>query len=154
MHILIIPSWYPVKSNPIAGIFFKEQAMALQRYGYKVTVAFPELSNVRKINKEFVKHEIISGIEDGIYTYRYTGHNYIPRRFSRIERLIYYKRLKKLYARIIEERGKPDIIHAHSFILAGWSTMKLSKLYNFPFVLTEHTSSIARNLLKDFQKNL
>lgn len=38
MHILIIPSWYPAKDNPIAGIFFKEQAEALAEKIDKVGV--------------------------------------------------------------------------------------------------------------------
>ena len=33
MHILIIPSWYPTLDRPINGIFFLEQAQALQKAG-------------------------------------------------------------------------------------------------------------------------
>ena len=40
MHVLIIPSGYPMEGKPYRGIFYKEQAMALSRAGYQVTVAF------------------------------------------------------------------------------------------------------------------
>ena len=29
MNILVIPGWYPSESNPVTGIFFPEQAMAI-----------------------------------------------------------------------------------------------------------------------------
>ena len=38
MHILVLPSWYPTKEDPVKGSFFAEQAAALARYGHTVTV--------------------------------------------------------------------------------------------------------------------
>ena len=38
MNVLIIPSWYPSKGMPINGIFFQDQAIALAKYGHKVTL--------------------------------------------------------------------------------------------------------------------
>ena len=38
MHILVLPSWYPTKEDPVKGSFFAEQAAALARFGHTVTV--------------------------------------------------------------------------------------------------------------------
>ena len=38
MHILVLPSWYPTKEDPVKGSFFAEQAAALARFGQTVTV--------------------------------------------------------------------------------------------------------------------
>lgn len=29
--ILMLPTWYPTKDNPINGVFFREQAIAMQK---------------------------------------------------------------------------------------------------------------------------
>ena len=38
MRILILPSWYPTKNDPVRGSFFAEQAEALARAGHSVSV--------------------------------------------------------------------------------------------------------------------
>ena len=38
MHILILPSWYPTKDDPVKGSFFAEQAAALAHGGHRVSV--------------------------------------------------------------------------------------------------------------------
>ncbi|GAB7388783.1 glycosyltransferase [Bacillaceae bacterium] len=153
MHILIVPSWYPTALQPIGGIFFKEQAQALQKYGYKVTVVFPELWSVKTIGKQKSPSGISFEIEDGLNTYRYRGYNFFPRVPYAVG-ILYYKRLKTLYKKIVDEQGKPDLIHAHSCLWGGWAAAKLSQKENLPFVITEHSSAFARNLIKPYQKKL
>ena len=43
MHIMFIPSWYANERNKVHGSFFKEQALALQSKGVKITVAYNEI---------------------------------------------------------------------------------------------------------------
>src|SRR4051794_24465802 len=38
MHVLILPSYYPSPERPVTGIFFHEQAGALQKAGQRVGV--------------------------------------------------------------------------------------------------------------------
>jgi len=44
--ILMLPSWYPTKEDPVAGSFFKEQAQALAQYFdfFVALVTFPSFS--------------------------------------------------------------------------------------------------------------
>ncbi|MFC4558015.1 glycosyltransferase [Virgibacillus kekensis] len=152
MHVLIVPSWYPTERNPIAGIFFKDQAKALQEKGYKVTIAYPEIIPLREKSSEKMGYSVKE--EDGIITYRYSVRNPFPRRFKTFERLLYSSKLKILYKEIIKEQGIPDVIHAHSSFLAGWSSNKLSAIHKVPIVLTEHSSTIGKGKLTPKQKRL
>ena len=42
MHILLLPSWYPLHDKDLNGCFFREQAQALARSGIKVGVIAPQ----------------------------------------------------------------------------------------------------------------
>lgn len=151
MHILIIPSWYPVKDNPIRGIFFKEQARALVKRGYKVTVAFPEIWSIKTYGKHKESKGLYISDEDGIKTYRFKRYNYFPR-FPHVQALLNYTSLKKLYLTIVNNEGIPDIIHAHSALWAGWAAAKISKEEGVPFLMTEHSSAFDRQMIQPYQK--
>lgn len=153
MNIVIIPSWYPVESNPINGIFFKEQAKALQRAGHKVVVLFPEMWTTRMVRQPKGKQGLHISEEDGIKTYRYRAYNVVPGRVPYSSAYFFYYSLKKLYKKmLLTELEKPEILHAHSCLWAGWAASKIAKVENLPLLVTEHSSKIVRNLLKPYEK--
>ena len=47
MHVLILPSWYPETPDDVDGIFFRQQAQALQRAGLTVGVIAPQFRSMR-----------------------------------------------------------------------------------------------------------
>ena len=47
MHILLLPSWYPLHDKDLNGCFFQEQAQALARSGIKVGVIAPQFRSLR-----------------------------------------------------------------------------------------------------------
>ena len=153
MHVLIVPSGYPMKGKPYRGIFYKEQAMALSRAGYQVTVAFPEIWSLKSFNKHLVKEARSKEIEDGVLTYRYKGYNYFANAPYSTE-IIYKKRLKAMYKDIVKEVGVPNVIHAHSCLWGGFGAAEVSRDENIPLVITEHSSAFGRNMLKSYQKRL
>ena len=51
MKLFIIPSWYPSKTCPESGLFFKDRAMLLKEAGVDVLVLAPILHSFRKILK-------------------------------------------------------------------------------------------------------
>ncbi|WP_251240168.1 hypothetical protein [Bhargavaea ginsengi] len=122
MKVLVVPSWYPTNDNPISGIFFKQQAIALQRYGANVIVAYPEIISLRKFS---TKREIgfRYSLESKVKTYRISGYNYFPKKKDHVKDK-YLKWLERLVEKIINEHGKPDIIHAHSIIWGGGLLLK------------------------------
>lgn len=152
MKVLIIPSWYPTDKAPNSGIFFKEQAIALQNYGMKIAVTYPEIWSLRNLKENRnINIGFIKSYEEGILTYRLKGYNFFPK-VKNATRIIFYKRLKKLFIKYTEENGLPDILHAHSVLWGGWAAAKISKEYNIPLIITEHSTAYQRNLIKQYQK--
>jgi teichuronic acid biosynthesis glycosyltransferase TuaC len=53
------------------------------------------------------------------------------------------------YQAYVRDNGKPDIIHAHNVLYAGMLARKIKQRFNVPYVITEHSTIFARNLLND-----
>lgn len=147
MHVLIMPSErYLPKDDPLQGIFQQDQAHALKRHGYKVgVIAPPELRSIRLLIKKHSKWPVgkIIGDDQGIPVYNYHGWSWIPHRFQS-QLLLWLRAGKILFKNYIKQHGKPDIIHAHNARNAGFLASKIKKRWNIPYVLTEHSSTYAR----------
>lgn len=124
MNILMIVSWYtPMGREKLeAGVFHYEQSMDLIKKGCNVAIYFPFDDKIKEA--ETCKEEW------GILTYRSC---YKPGKV-----LAAQKQIKKTFARIVEE-FKPDIIHAHCGGAAGFYSVPVSKKYNIPMIVTEHS---------------
>ena len=138
MHIMVVPSWYANPNNKVHGSFFKEQFIALQKSGEKISVAYNEIWPITRIGRVGEKRGLSFAIEDGLRTYRYKDYNFLPKNHNMFK--IFNKRMEKLYLEIVKKEGKVDIIHAHSAFWGGISAAYVAKKYNIPFVLTEHSS--------------
>ncbi|EES48619.1 glycosyltransferase [Clostridium botulinum] len=150
MHIMVIPSWYSSPRNQVHGSFFKEQFKALSNSGEKITVAYNEVWPLTLTGKIKEKRKINFSIEDNLRTYRYRDFNYFPKNPLMFKS--FNKRMDKLYKEIVKKEGKVDIIHAHSAMWGGISAAYISKKYNIPLVITEHSSLKYAKYLKDNYK--
>lgn len=151
MKVFIVPSWYPTDINLISGIFFKEQALALQKSGLDVTVLYPEIRSLKKIGKFNSTSGFNFELESELKTYRKVGYNYLPRVKNHV-RKTYLNWLEILFNKAVIEQGLPDVIHAHSIIWGGWAAAQIATKHNIPLVITEHSSSFTRNLILESQK--
>mgnify|MGYP000837591897 FL=1 len=133
MHILVLPSWYPTKEDPVKGSFFAEQAAALARYGHTVTVMAVYNDGERGVQTE--------KRSDGNLT-EYLIH-VKPLRFH----LTYFRILREMH-RILRESGRPDIIHVHSFRAIRYARA-LKRRLHVPIVVTEHVTWFERNMLSE-----
>lgn len=147
MHVMFVPSWYNNKRNPVHGSFFKEQAEAIQEMGVKVTVAYNEIWPLTLLFKVKEKIGISYSIEGNLKTYRYKNFNYLPKNPKMFS--IFNRRLDKLYKEIVKKEGKVDLIHCQSSFWAGISAAYISKKYNIPLVITEHSSLKTAVYIKD-----
>jgi len=57
----------------------------------------------------------------------------------------------KMFQQYIDENRKPDLIHAHAAIMGGSLALEISRRYDIPYVITEHSSGFARNIYKKKQ---
>lgn len=149
MKVLLLPSWYTDENNPLRGIFFKEQAEALQKSGVEVIVLSITLNDIRSYFKQNTKNKLKVSVENGVKVYRYNTFNYFPK-MQKLYFKYYSKLIEDLTKLIIKNEGDIDIVHIHSALDAGIS-YGLSKV-NLPYVITEHSSKYARDLLNPTQK--
>lgn len=147
MYILIISRGYPSEKYKLNGIFEFDQAKALMQAGHKVIYAVIDMRSFRRrrklgyesLNKYGVQIEAIN----------------IP--CGRIPKFILNNisiyALRKLYKRIENYYGKPDIIHAH-FIEYGYITVKAFEDNKIPLVMTEHFSRMNQKQINPYLKKL
>lgn len=151
MHVLILPSWYPLNNEDLNGCFFREQVHALSRTGIQVGVVAPQFRSLRQGVKAIT----------GSYTTEIWMDNNIPTYFKhgvfcfpKVPYLDLHRWVKaglKLFEKYIKEQGKPDVVHVHSLLLAGPLALEIYKKYNIPYCVTEHSSTFARKLISDWQ---
>ncbi len=154
MHVLLIPSWYPLHPEDIHGSFFREQALALKRNGCKVGVIAPQLRSIRQWRLIFTSPRGMSDeLDDGIPTYRWHGTAWFPR-IPYANARLWVSFGCKLFEQYVKENGMPDILHAHSLLNAGVLARDISLRYGIPFVVTEHSSAFGRKLLRRWQLDL
>lgn len=155
IKVFIVPSWYPIETSQNSGVFFKEQALALKNASVEVCIGYPEIYSLKNFHFKNATNELKVVNEDGLLTYRYKGYNYLPK-IKRAANVIYCKRLRKIFNKYVEKHGKPDVIHAHSVIRGGWAASELlsNLALDIPLIITEHSSTFARNLLSDYNLSL
>lgn len=149
MHILIIPSWYLQFTGDVKGSFFREQAIALKKAGYSVGVIYPQIRSLKNLKTILKKpYGLTVENDEGVSTLRWYTANYFPK-LKNYNRNHWVKVCLKLFEIYVEKYGKPDIIHVHSMINAGFAAQVIYKKYDIPYVITEHSSAFARNLISN-----
>lgn len=147
MHILIIPSWYPQFSGDIDGSFFREQAIAIRKAGYQVGVIYPQIRSLKNIKSILKKpYGLTVENDEGANTLRWYTANYIPKN-KKYNKSHWIKIALKLFDTYVEQFGKPDIIHVHSMLYAGYVAQIIKTKYGIPYVVTEHSTAFARSLI-------
>jgi glycosyltransferase involved in cell wall biosynthesis len=153
MHILIIPSerYLPPESH-LEGIFQRDQGMALTRRGHRLGVIVPHLHPLRTLRT--AKNIRQRGLEvekiDDIAVYRYNNWLWIPR--IKLGYIWLWLRVgKTLWKKYIIDNGKPDLIHAHNALYAGYLASIIKRKYDIPYVLTEHSSDHALGKVSNYQ---
>lgn len=135
MFVIVISGGYATSDNPLLGIFAMDQARALQNCGHQVVLISIDLRSIRRKRKLGFTHLVSKSIK--IYNFSFPLGR-VPKRL-----LFYVGRIgiQKLFKQIIEQYGKPDVIHAHFTEIAAIASVLKCK-YDIPFVVTEHSSLI------------
>ena len=148
----MLPSWYP----PDKGSFFREQSEAIVNAGVDIDVLSLRVKGIRDFTKDLslLQRKLKKTHESGIDVYRAIYYKYPLTERHNIHP--WAKKLSYLFARYIKENGKPDLMHVHSSLWAGYAASMISEKYNVPYVLTEHRSifvednPIAQRCVKPF----
>ena len=115
MHILLIPAWYKSSSNPLAGIFFEEQARALQKRGHKIGVLVPSFLPYNSLEN----NTCLAYNDKGIFTINQQV-KAISKRSNTLNRAYFsYRVYHKAYKDYVKQNGKPNLIHSHVYKFSG-----------------------------------
>ena len=138
MNIVIIPAFFQTNRRKTLGSFFMEQARALQQNGHRVTVLYCDTYSVKCVKEWFAYNEQKAECIDGIQIYR--NRCFCPLKHGMEgHREAFANGIQKLYAQYMKG-NKPDIIHAHCCVWAGYAAMKLSERIGVPYIVTEHAT--------------
>ena len=140
MNILIVPSWYPSKSNPSSGSFFREQAIALAKFGHNVML----LNATFATQRDYFSNETFRYMKqkDGpIIEYSYVVPTFGLGRIPQLAYMIFKRNMFLLFDRVKKE-NHIDIIHAHSYFPAGLASCSVGLRESIPVIITEHSTGI------------
>jgi len=157
-NILMIPSWYPTKTNPINGSFFREQALALAS-DFNFHVGFVEFRRenllrfiIRICTFRLKAHignldllqspKAVSFIGYGLNLNKiekfipvFLSDNFLKWINEKLELKTYIK----MYLYFVENLNfKPDLIYAMTSIINGVPAYKLGLYCKTPVALAEH----------------
>jgi len=143
MKVLVIPTWYPSGEDKLMGNYHKEFTYALNKNGVKADMLFVDRQRSSKpIKYLFMKKKVVEKQENyKVYKYRILNYSFISFDFALNK---YVKTLRKGLNDYIKKNGKPDVVHAHVTVPAGYACAKVCKDLNIPVVVTEHCGNLGR----------
>ena len=154
MNVLILPSFYTNPEWPVRGIFFKEQALSIQKIGVETCVAYVEPRGLRTLEWHKIPEnhfQITFSEEDGLPTIRMRVWN--PLMQTVPGALMWSFLTERLIDCYVKRFGMPDLIHAHNSLWAGYAASKVKKKYDIPYVVTEHSTGLAANAIPILAKS-
>jgi glycosyltransferase involved in cell wall biosynthesis len=139
MNVFFLTHWYPTSESPVTGIFIREHARAISLY-HKVFVV--HVVGMQRSNSALPKIQQEDENELTVFRVGY------PK--PKIKKTSWFQRLRlvnQVFNNLSSSGFRPDIIHANVYNTADLAVI-LGRKYNLPAVLTEHSSSFPRHLLK------
>lgn len=126
-RVLVVPSWYPSAREPVAGVFVREQARAAASYAdVAVLHVAPGPAD-----------GWAEGTEGGLPTYR-VSYRRPPRGDLTAYCFATWRALRR-----VEAHWRPDVLHAHVTLPAGFAAVAYGAVLGRPVVLTEHAGPYA-----------
>lgn len=151
--ILFVPSWYPNDDDPISGVFIQEQAVALAKE-FDVAVLIPGMAAWRNILRTNAPDRSVTTLQAGLPLYREFARPLIPHGPESTDYATFVRAAENGFQKLVKEWGKPDVIHTHVVLPAGWSALQLSRRHDVPIVLTEHSSPFSMHLGTELSRGL
>jgi len=150
-NVLMIVAWYPTKDNLVRGGFFRERAQHLSKI-YNINILQVDqklvhpITGFLKILKSYFKSKQITSylIDNDPKSFYYITYGIKPSilpkfLFKKINHNLYEIGYQYAYYSIIKLGFKTDLIYAASAQTCGSFAWKLHKLFNVPYVISEHS---------------
>lgn len=136
MNVLWLASWYPNRTNITNGDFIERHAKAVAPFVDSLTIVAAVKDetlayNAVEIDKQ-QQHNISTYI---IYYGRSRWSGAIERFFSLRKYIAVHE---DILEKIIQEKGRPDLVHVQVAMKAGLVAKRIKQQYNIPYIVTEH----------------
>lgn len=137
MHVLFLPKWYPGRNDPQLGDFLRKQAVAVARH-MRVSVL-----HVTPVDDLAAPEEQELEEQDGLWElhcyYRPSRHPLGAVR-KPLNALRYRRAVERGWQRVLRERGKPDLVHAHILLRPALVARQWWRRHGIPYVVSEQSS--------------
>jgi glycosyltransferase involved in cell wall biosynthesis len=154
--IVIIPAWYPHPEQPVAGIFVHDQAQCLASR-HDVTVISPDYADKPH---SWHMEEFVDGVRvrrcapAAVKIWTRLVHRIRPPNSTEVYYRKFWDAARQGFEHHFREHGKPDVIHAHVVLPAGWIACQLGARWRVPVALTEHSGPFTVHLVTAWQRKL
>lgn len=153
MKILIMPSWYPNKANPLWGNYFIKQAEALNEYA---EISFLNINRVGlKEIKELFSMKKTDGYYDKKYSFKFVSKSILNLKAINLKWSYkkYQKASYKAYKLLEKNVGRPDVILVESVLPAGLGALYISRKEKIPYVIHEHTyDTLVNDMYREYSE--
>lgn len=155
-NVLVISSEpYLPKFNPLFSIYVLDQVKLLNDLNFNVNVfllSYMPLSQIILPNRSYKFDDKLINEKNKVFSAM--KKQYTPLRVwstkNNFDSLINYG--LKRFRVYISNNGLPDLIHAHNCFYAGALAKEIKKIYNIPYMVTEHSSMFYQNI-SQYQKS-
>ncbi|HEX4958871.1 MAG TPA: glycosyltransferase family 4 protein [Lacibacter sp.] len=140
MKVLHIASWYPHSKDPFDGDFVQRHAQALSLY-MRVDV----IHVVQQFHLLQGEEGHVEEMNDGNLFSKVFFPAFPKTKNRFLQKLMfagtYNQAMRKALHQYLQDHGKPDLVHVHVPVKAGYAALYLKKKLGIPFVVTEHSSA-------------
>lgn len=150
MRVLMLSHMYPNAVSPLGGIFVRQQAVALARFGVEINIVAP----VPWVPAFMAGLGKWGGYPSVPYQEQPDGFPVSHPRVLEFPRSLFFEYYPETYARGIHQvftnqiaRGV-DIIHAHVAHPDGAAALRFGRKFNIPVVVTIHGQEIRESVPK------
>ncbi|MBK8227844.1 MAG: glycosyltransferase [Flavobacteriales bacterium] len=137
MHVLLLPKWYPGRNDPQLGDFIRKQALAASAF---VRMSVLHIEAVRGLDAD-EEQELRDdeGAWELAIRFRASTIGFAPIRKA-VNLIRYWRAASRGWARVMSERGRPDLLHAYIMVRPALFAWRLAQGQRVPLVLSEQSS--------------
>jgi len=145
LKVLVIPSWYPNKKDPLWGNYFIKQSESLNEY-VDVSMLYVNRVGLREF-KELSNEKKTDGYNETLYNFKFYKKTIINYKSLSLDYSYkkYAKEGYKAYKEMIKYTGIPDVILVESILPAGLIAKKIKEKEGIPYIIHAHSLNIMEN---------
>lgn len=145
LKVLLIPSWYPNKKDPLWGNYFIKQAEALNEY-IDITMLHIDRVGLKEANLLF-ENKKSDGLNEELYPFKFYKKTVLNYKSLSLDYSYkkYIKQGYKAYLDLVKLVGKPDVILVESVLPAGLIAKHIYEKEGIPYVVHAHSENIMLN---------